>query len=197
MALSLKRNFDQFSDGELLESYLKKGNLDILGALYKRYIDLVYGVCLKYLKNREDSQDAVTDIFEKLITELEKHKVDNFKSWLYVLTRNYCLMKLRSDGKASKRTVELSEDRIPFMESGEELHPIDKDNGDIDRALEDCIKQLKEEQLKCIKLFYYENKCYREIADTLNLDEKKIKSHLQNAKRNLKICLEKKDENNG
>lgn len=194
MALSLKRNFDNLSDGELLDSYLIKGDLNILGILYSRYIYLVYGVCLKYFKSREDSEDAVTDIFEKLIVELEKHKVDNFKSWLYVLTRNYCLMKLRSDGKGGKRTIELQEDKVAFMESEAELHPIDKDNGALDRALEDCIRNLKNEQLRCIKLFYYENRCYREIAEILKLDERKVKSHLQNAKRNIKICLEKNDE---
>lgn len=194
MTLSLERNFDNLSDGELLKSYLVKGDLDILGILYSRYIDLVYGVCLKYFKSREDSEDAVVDIFEKLIVELEKHKVDNFKSWLYVLTRNYCLMKLRSDGKDGKRTIELREDKVAFMESEAELHPIDKDNGELSRALEDCISKLKNEQLRCIKLFYYENRCYREMAEILKLDERKVKSHLQNAKRNIKICLEKKDE---
>jgi len=194
MALRLKKNFDDLPDRDLLKSYLQKGDLEILGSLYKRYIDLVYGVCLKYLKSREDSEDAVMEIFEKLIIELEKHRVDNFKSWLYVLTRNYCLMKLRSDGKDGKRTIELREDKVAFMESDAELHPIDKDNNELDGALKDCISKLKEEQHRCIELFYFENRCYREIADLLKLDEKKVKSHLQNAKRNIKLCLEKKDE---
>ena len=64
--------------------------------------------------------------------------------------------------------------------------------GCLDIALENCIEKLKGEQKKCIQQFYFENKCYNEIARNLLLDEKKVKSHLQNAKRNLKLCLEEK-----
>lgn len=76
------------------------------------------------------------------------------------------------------------------MESPRELHPIDKE-GLIDEAvLEKCIEHFAGEQKECIRLFYFDNKSYREIAATLKQDEKKVKSHLQNGKRNLKICLE-------
>jgi RNA polymerase sigma-70 factor (ECF subfamily) len=78
------------------------------------------------------------------------------------------------------------------MENATDLHPIDEDEPNIDKELENCIEKLRGEQKECILLFYFENRCYNEIALSLNLDEKKVKSHLQNAKRNLKLCLEEK-----
>jgi len=195
MALSLqkKRNED-LSDGQLIDDYLLSGKLDSLGILYGRYIDLVYGVCLKYFRNRELSQDAVMDIFEKLVTELGKHKVENFKSWLYVLTKNFCLMKLRHSKKDIDKVINIEEHAYLFMENDFRMHPVDKSDINNNEVLENCIEQLKEDQRNCIRLFYYENKCYREIAGLLKMDEKKVKSHLQNAKRNLKICMENNDE---
>ena len=103
-------------------------------------------------------------------------------------------MQLRSDSNEKQKKLKMMQDNNSFMENIYELHPIDKDNGISDKALEDCIKNLKEDQMKCVRLFYYDNRCYREIADQLKMDELMVKSHLQNAKRNLKICLESGNE---
>lgn len=194
MALRLAGRFQKMSDSALLTLYLENRDMEVLGVLYERYMQLVYGVCLKYFKNRDDAGDAVISIFEKLLTELDRHRVKDFRPWLYVLTKNYCLMKLRADGSGERKLREMKADTEYFMESVIELHPVDRDNGISDKTLEDCISKLKKEQMNCIRLFYYEDKCYREIAEVLELDEKKVKSHLQNAKRNLKLCLEKGNE---
>jgi RNA polymerase sigma-70 factor (ECF subfamily) len=154
---------------------------------------LVYGVCLKYLKNREESMDAVMQIFEKLITEIPRHSINNFKSWLHVVTKNYCLMQIRSHKSQAEKINDWINDPLIFMETSQVLHPIDEDEYNMEDALKDCIERLKNEQKECIRLFYYESRCYNEIADSMGLDEKKVKSHLQNAKRNLKLCLEEKN----
>ena len=177
------------SDEALLQLYMRSGNLDLLGELYGRYMHLVYGVCLKYLENREDASDAVMHIFEKLISEIPRHQVRNFKSWLYVLTKNHCLMELRSRKQVRIRRAEIKKE-LEFMESVDEMHPLDRDDHSIENELRECIRRLKEEQRSCIELFYYQNLCYREIASKLQMEEKKVKSHIQNGKRNLKICLE-------
>jgi len=104
------------------------------------------------------------------------------------------LMQLRSMKSQDEKYNEWKIDPGNFMESGYDLHPIDKDESDMEKILADCIERLKEDQKQCIMQFYYENRCYNEIAENLGLDEKKVKSHLQNGKRNLKICLEEKDE---
>ncbi len=182
------------TDEELIREFSSSGDLEVLGELYSKYMHLAYGVCLKYLKEREESMDAVMGIFEKLIVDIPGQKILNFRSWLYVVTKNYCLMELRSKKSYDEKIHELIIETINFMENSIELHPIDKDEVNIDEALEDCIEKLKEDQRICIRQFYFENKCYNHIAKDLGLDEKKVKSHLQNGKKNLKLCLEKKDE---
>jgi RNA polymerase sigma-70 factor (ECF subfamily) len=182
----------QKSDEELLKEFISTGGLDFLGELYSRYMHLVYGVCLKYLKEREESKDAVLNIFEKLVVEIPRHNIENFKNWLHVVTKNYCLMQLRSDNSQREKLKEWINDSVVFMEYSQNLHPIDDDGDTLEKGLKGCIERLKGEQKECIRLFYYENRCYNEIAMNLDLDEKKVKSHLQNAKRNLKLCLEEK-----
>ena len=182
-----KGQLQNHSDEELIGLYKKSGELVIVGELYNRYTALVYGVCMKYLKDREESRDAVMQIFEKLMVTLKEHEVTVFKSWLYVTSRNYCLMALRS--RKGKNFEELS----PFlMENGVNGHP---DEGlDIEsnlHRLQKCMQELGGEQKKCVELFYLEQKCYQEISDSTGYDLNKVKSYIQNGKRNLKICMEK------
>jgi len=182
------------TDENLLREFSATGDPEVLGELYMRYTHLVYGVCLKYLKDRDESQDAVMHIFEKLVVEIPKHKIENFRSWLHVVTKNYCLMHLRSQKSQREKAKEWMNDNEVFMENSIILHPIDEDEYEqvMEIALKDCIERLKREQKECIKLFYYENRCYQEISKDLSIDEKMVKSHLQNAKRNLKLCLDEK-----
>lgn len=177
------------NETKLINQYKRTKNISFLSELYGSYMPLVYGVCLKYLKNREEAQDAVMDIFEKLLIELLKHDTpDHFKTWLYVVCKNFCLMKIRSDGSENKAFKKMSTE---FMENGFALHPIDEEEEtDLSQALKACIEKLKEMQRICIELFYFKKLCYREIADNLKLEEKKVKSDIQNGKRNLKICIE-------
>ncbi len=189
--INFNRNKEAQTDAELLESYLKNNNQEILGELYSYYMHLVYGVCLKYFKDRELAQDAVIELYEKVLVEINRHTITNFKSWLYVVTKNYCLMELRKTKPGSHFSVSTDNEMENFMEKNTEMHPIDEEqNAKLEKALADCIAKLKVEQQKCIQLFYYENRCYREIASQLNIEEKKVKSFIQNGKRNLKICLE-------
>lgn len=177
------------NDAILVTRYKTTQNLDDLGQLYKPYMPLVYGVCLKYLKDRAQAQDAVLDIFEKLAVELLKHETPNhFKTWLYVVVKNFCLMKIRHDGSESRAFKKMSEE---IMEIGFALHPLDEDDEmDLTPLLKDCMDKLKEAQRISIELFYYKKLCYKEIAENLNETEKKIKSDIQNGKRNLKLCIE-------
>lgn len=184
------------SDDQLLSEFRKSGDIDLLGLLFERYMHLVYGVCLKYLKNKENAQDAVTDIFEKLGKELLTKSVDNFKPWLYVVTKNHCLMFLRSQQTQLRKEKEFEKNEAGFMESDFVLHP-DNDEWEpeeMDKRLQDCLNRLREHQRACIELFFFKELCYREISDNLKLDIKKVKSYIQNGKRNLKICIESYSE---
>ena len=174
------------SDEELIGLYKKSEALDIVGELYNRYTALTYGVCLKYLKDREESRDAVMQIFERLITSLKEHEIKQFKGWLYVTARNYCLMQIRA--KKGKNFEEIS----PFlMETGPEGHLEQGPEIETNLSkLERCIERLGNEQKQCVQLFYLQQKCYKEIMDFTGFDMNKVKSHIQNGKRNLKICME-------
>lgn len=171
----------------LLADYRSNGALDILGKLYEPYMPLVYGLCLKYLKNEDTSKDAVMQIFEELVTKLKVHEVGNFKSWLYTLARNYCLMELRNSGK--RQVISLDEAN---MESVGFLHLSDSEQheGQL-KLMEKCIEKLPDEQQKSIRLFYLEQKCYKEVSEITGYDMNKVKSYIQNGKRNLKLCMDK------
>jgi RNA polymerase sigma-70 factor, ECF subfamily len=190
LLLQSLRNKKNLTDEELLEKYRSTEDLIFLGELYSRYMHLVYGLCLKYLTSRDESKDAVMQIFEILTEKVLKHDIRHFKSWLYVLSKNYCLMQIRSEQARDKRIRIWTMD---FMESEPELHPIDKEGYALNSALKECIENLKKEQKQCIEMFYFDNKCYIDIANILKIKVKEVKSHLQNGKRNLKICLDKKD----
>jgi RNA polymerase sigma factor (sigma-70 family) len=175
------------SDKELVTAYQQTGDLQVLAGLYQRYMELVYGVCLKYLTDAETAKDAVMQIFEALITKLKKHEVDNFKSWLYTLAKNHCLMQLRS-GK-NKKTVAISTD---LMQNEEELHL----NGALQKEaefkkLERCLQTLSAEQKQTVELFYLQQKCYNEIVGLTGIEWNKVRSLIQNGRRNLKICMDR------
>ena len=141
------------------------------------------------MKNREEAKDAVTQIFERLIIEIPKFEIQNFKSWLFVVTKNFCLMEIRKEKASKNRFEKFSIEQN--MESTELLHPIDEDkNSSLQENLKHCIERLKKEQKDCVQLFYYQEQGYKEIAEELEIAEKKVKSYIQNGKRNLKICLE-------
>lgn len=178
---------NQKDDAEWIAEYKNTGNLDALGALYNKYMHLVFGVCFNYFKDEELSKDAVMQIFEELVKKLKIHEVQNFKSWLHVLTRNHCLMALR---KASKQNNVSIDDT--FVENSEFVHlDIDDTKETQLTIMEKCMETLTEEQRKSVDLFYLQEKCYKEVADITGYDMLKVKSYIQNGKRNLKICIEK------
>lgn len=171
-----------------IASFQEKGDQEALGRLYKSYMPLVYGVCLKYLKERSAAQDMVMQVYEKLLQKLPHQEIHNFKSWLYVLTKNECLMALRSAQKKNEQSLE--DFSQIFMETEQSHHHESEQLENDLNKLSDCIKQLKSAQQVSIKQFYLEKKCYQEIANSTGEELKKVKSHIQNGKRNLKICIE-------
>lgn len=174
-------------DAALIAGYRSSGDLGVLGKLYNKYMPLVYGVCFKYFKDEELSKDAVMQIFEELVVKLKIHDVQNFKSWLHVLSRNHCLMALRKSAKNNTVSIEDT-----FVENTDFVH-LDIDDTKETRlaVMEKCMETLSEEQRVSVDLFYLQEKCYKEVADLTGYDMAKVKSYIQNGKRNLKICIEK------
>ena len=177
------------SDKELADEFRTSGDLNCLSALYQRYMDLVFGVCLKYFKEAERSKDAVMDIFDELNTKLRQHEVDNFKGWLHVLARNYCLMKLRSPHNL--KTLAFNPDFMQIEENSH-LHNEVFEKEENYRKLADCLGLLPVEQKQTVELFFMKKKCYNEIVTITGFEWSKVRSYIQNGKRNLKICMEEK-----
>ncbi len=186
-----KENSDSLSDDELVKKYRQTGDLNTLGILFQRYTTLVFGVSMKYLKNEDECKDVVMQVFEKLVVSLKKHDVDNFKSWLHVLTKNHCLTLLRATKNKHFQDINAInlEKNVEFTY---ELHHNNEER--LEKRLgqlENGIEALPEGQKQCIDLFYIQQKCYKEIVDITGFDLKKVKSYIQNGRRNLKIYLEK------
>jgi RNA polymerase sigma-70 factor, ECF subfamily len=185
MRLGMDR--DKRDDLELIRTFRESGDAELVGLLFQRYVSLIYGVCLKYLKNREESKDATMQLFEKLLVVLREHEITHFKSWLYVTTRNHCLMQLRAG--QNKHFIEIPDE---FMENEARLHLEDGADLESDLAnLKKCMDRLEEGQKQCVQLFFLEQKCYKDICVLTRYEYNEVKSHIQNGKRNLKICMER------
>ena len=178
---------DTATDQELVNAYRQSSDLKVLAVLYQRYMDLLYGVCMKYFHESEAARDAVMNIFEELAHKLLKHEVEYFKGWLYTLAKNHCLMQLRTSDRV--KTTSFDPENV---QSSEELHL----NGVMEKEdhlnrLSHCLETLSSDQRTVIELFYLQNKCYKEIEGATGLDWNKVRSHIQNGRRNLKICMDK------
>jgi len=186
-----KDTWSALSDEACVGHYCTSGDMELLGHLYGRYMPMVYGVGMKYLGNREDARDAVMQVFEVLVRDLNRFEIRNFRAWLYGVARNHCLMKLRRDKSA--KHAENAEYEKNFVESDLWIHLIEERENELllDR-LKHCLDQLKDLQRKAIELFFFQKLCYKEIAKELVVSEPDVKSNIQNGKRNLKICLETK-----
>lgn len=183
--------YSHISDQELLDSFYEDHNNEWLGILLQRYTMLLLGVSMKYLKNEEAAKDAVQQVFLKVIGELHKYKVSYFKSWLYMVAKNHCLMKLRDKGKAP---LEINT-HVLATPAEPELSQTHVEKEFLLTQMAGALQKLNFEQQQCVTLFYLEKKSYQEVADATGYSLLQVKSHIQNGKRNLKIMLERMQQN--
>lgn len=183
-----RKNDEILTDTELLQRFNATKDNKWLGLLLPRYTYLLLGVCMKYLKNEEDAKDSVQQIFLKVISELRKHKVEYFKSWIYMVAKNHCLMKLRTQ----KENRQFNEELLNPL--GVEPEVTQKRTAEVKEnqltALEEALKMLNKAQRDCLVLFYMKKRSYAEISQITGYTVASVKSHLQNGKRKLKILME-------
>lgn len=172
------------SDEERYQAFLKNGSREELALLFRKYMALVFGVCMKYVGEKYAAQDATMEVFEKLLSYHPKSEIKNFRAYLFVVSKNLCLMKKRGE------KLVIMEISAVDMEMAMEVHPIDKDEQEA--ALKKCLAELKDLQKSCVELFYLSKKSYMEISNELKVTLNAVKSHIQNGKRNLKLCIEAK-----
>jgi RNA polymerase sigma factor (sigma-70 family) len=184
-----QEKYDDITDQELLRHFYQDHDNEWLGILLQRYTLLLLGVCMKYLKNEEEAKDSVQQVFLKAITELHKYKVEYFKSWIYMVAKNHCLMKLR--GRQGKIPVEINEKLMTASEPDTDKQAPLQNDVTLD-AMALALKELNNEQQVCVTLFYLQKKSYTDISEETGYTMMQVKSHIQNGKRNLKILIEKK-----
>jgi RNA polymerase sigma factor (sigma-70 family) len=183
--------YKHIDDNQLLQQFYADKNNEWLGILLQRYTLLLLGVCMKYLKNEEEAKDAVQQVFLKSITELHKYKVEYFKSWVYMVAKNHCLMKLRDKGKY---TAELNEQLLATPDAtADKTDFLTKEAVLIN--METALEQLNAEQRQCVTLFYLQKKSYRDITEATGFSLLQVKSYIQNGKRNLKLLMQDKQDN--
>jgi RNA polymerase sigma-70 factor (ECF subfamily) len=181
--------YQHISDQELLEQFYAGHDNEWLGILLQRYTLLLLGVSMKYLKNEEEAKDSVQQIFLKVIQELQKYKVEYFKSWLYMVAKNHCLMKLRE--KQGKITAEINDRLAATPETETDMQALVMNDHTLE-LMEEALKELNREQQQCVTLFYLQKKSYQDISEATGYSMLQVKSYIQNGKRNLKIGIEKK-----
>lgn len=184
---SLKNNpkISDLSNEELLQVFLDGGDVAYFGELYRRFIPLTYGLCLKYLNNTDAAHDAVMDIFENLVQKISKYEINNFHTWLYSVPKNHCLLKLRKEKQTSFVNIEDA-----FVENEDFFTLIDKPQSEEElAALTHCMETLPENQRRSINFFYIEEKSYADIVEITGFTLNNVKSFIQNGKRNLKSCI--------
>ena len=182
-------DYKELTDQELLERFYADHDNEWLGILLQRYTLLLLGVCMKYLKNEDEAKDSVQQVFLKVIQELHKYKVEYFKSWLYMVAKNHCLMRLRE--KQGKITAEINE-KLTAQPEEEIDRQLLVSNDRTLAIMEEALKELNPEQRQCVTLFYLEKKSYQEVSDATGYSLLQVKSYIQNGKRNLKIMIERK-----
>ncbi len=193
MWLFKKRDFA--TDEELALNYFNTGDKELVGLLFEKHVKTVFGVCLFYFRDKDVAKDAVMQIFEKLITELKKTEVKNFKGWLSFVVRNYCISEIRKN----KNKYRLPESYLEFELNGTTIEEEEKVLGVSDEVMMDHMQaglsELKENQKLCVELFYLKGQSYQQICDKTNFSLNEVKSFIQNGKRNLKLLIEAKIKN--
>ena len=190
-----KENYSAISDEELVQRYRNSHESVYIGELYMRYTHLVFGVCMKYLRNVAEAEDATMQIFEKLISDLKKHHITAFKPWLHMVAKNFCMMEFRKDATAIKRETKLKYEMGGRVENPEENHLEDAAEKDfVLKYLHEGIGELNQHQRECIELFYLKEMSYTEVANVTGYSMKEVKSYIQNGKRNLKNFIQTKNE---
>ena len=179
-------NAPEKSDEELFAECGQKADREVLAKIFRKHMVLVFGVCMKYIGEKHAAQDASMEVFERLLNVPVKTEVINFKAYLFVMTRNHCLMKMRGEKVTFKEITDHD------MELAIEVHPIDEmdSSKDKEKALKKCLEQLKDAQKSCVEQFYLGKKSYLQLSKELKITLNPVKSHIQNGKRNLKNCLE-------
>lgn len=177
---------------EDLISRFQRGQPRAFEALYDRYKDYVYRVAFSALRNREEAEDAVQEIFLDLLKALPDYDVQGparFETWLYRVALNRSRMRMRRKTLPSAEWEDMEEglERLPMPDSVRpERVVIDRESA---TALWRAVDQLPETHRQPVLMRYRDGLAYDEIASVLGVRLGTVKSRLYNAHKKLQALL--------
>lgn len=187
--------YQHHSDESLIQLYQQTGKEIYVAELFQRYVDKVYVIARKYLKDREASKDLVMVVFEKVLKNLHKTEVKSFGNWVHTITRNECTHYYRQSNSRAEKLSEWSDierNSQNNVENDQLLRLIEaEDDAATKKALEAAINGLKDHHRRCIRLFYFDKKSYKEVSEITGFTPNEVKSYIQHAKNNLRKKLTK------
>lgn len=161
------------------------GDTDAFGALVDRYQEAVFNVALRMVNRYEDAQDIAQTVFFKAYRNLGSYKKEyKFFSWIYRMVVNESINFL-----GRRRPTELLND---IHVSSEPDPHVSLETAELNQSVERAIASLSPEQRAVIILRHFEDFSYDEIAKTLRVPEKTVKSRLFSARQQLREALEQK-----
>lgn len=180
-----EKGLRKLSDEDVLHQYCRTRAPEYFAELFNRYVPIVFSICKSYLDHDEDRRDMVMRIFQKCLEKVDQQPVKKFSGWLSLLARNECIDYLRLQEKAPEKALP-----VKNWESPENGYYHRQES--LIRELSVALGSLKPHQRRCIELYYFEEKSYKEISRTTGFSDKEVKSYLQNGKRRLRILIERK-----
>lgn len=162
--------------------------------LYEVHVKMVYNLCLNYLQNTEDAEEATQDVFVKVHENLSKFKHNSTpKTWIYSITIRHCLDIIKSKNRQKRSGFMQS----LFGKTGNEIvqitdfnHPgVELENKEAVKTIMKAMENLPENQKTAIILKTMDDLKGKEIAEIMSISEKAVESLLSRAKQNLKDKL--------
>ena len=174
-------------DNATVRSYLESKDVTYLGRLYETYKQSIFLHCLKMVGHEEDAKDLASETFIRAFDRIEGFKPGSpFLPWLMRIATNLCIDHLRKKNRHTFYEFDESHSAIAIQNESEPKEPMISG----ERIIE-MLKQLKPSQKRCFCLFYIHNLTYKQIAELTGYPLGRVRSYIQNGKRNFKLLMEK------
>ena len=179
-------------DEKVIFQHLREGSREALAMLWEAHSGNVLNLAFRMLKNRDEAEDVLMDIFVQVPKAIQGFRGQSaIATWLYRLTVNACLMKLR----AQKRHRELEEEKLDVII--EEVLGKDEKNETFDaELLEKGLAELPAETRSILWLKDAEDLDVKDLAEIYRMPEGTVKARLSRARHLVRDFL-KERKNHG
>lgn len=175
------QSIKKFTDEQLVRLFIDTQKNQYFEIIYDRYADKVYRKCLSFVRDEALAEDYTHDIFMKLILSLSSYKESaKFSTWLYSVTYNFCIDKIRQNKKMQEEPLE--EDFDGVIDDSEEAEMAEMEAKRLNKAME----KISAEERTILMMKYQDDLSIKEIADSLKISESAVKMRLLRAKDKLK-----------